>query len=70
VVTVKVEGVDKFAPVFDKTTYFVEMEEDRMYDSIIKVTAHDDDNESDNKAICSYDILDDDVPFVIDNEGK
>ncbi|XP_060573318.1 calsyntenin-1-like [Ruditapes philippinarum] len=70
VVTVKVEGVDKFAPVFDKTTYFVEMEEDRMYDSIIKVTAHDDDNESDNKAICSYDILDDDVPFVIDNEGN
>lgn len=70
VVTVKVEDVDKYAPVFDKTTYSAEMEEDKMYESIIKVSAKDDDPAPENKGICGYDILDEDVPFVIDNDGN
>lgn len=70
VVIVKVEDIDRYAPVFDKTTYFAEMEEEKMYDSIVKVSANDNDEAAENKGICGYDILDDDVPFVIDNEGR
>lgn len=66
----KVEDIDRYAPVFDKTTYFAEMEEEKIYDSIVKVSANDNDEAPENKGICGYDILDDDVPFVIDNEGR
>lgn len=69
VVTIQVEGVDKYAPVFEKTTYTADMEEDRLYDNLIQVKATDQDKGTDTGAICSYEMLTKDAPFVITNEG-
>ena len=67
---ITVHDVDKFAPVFDKMSYFVEMEEERLYDSLLKIEAHDGDESEEFSKICGYELQNDNVPFVIDNEGK
>ena len=70
VVLITVRDVDKFAPVFDKVSYFIDMEEGRMYDSLLKISAHDGDESEEFSKICGYEIQTDNVPFVIDSEGK
>ncbi|KAL4221800.1 hypothetical protein ACF0H5_020054 [Mactra antiquata] len=70
VVIVKVEEADRFAPVFEKSAYDAVMEEGTLYESIIKVTATDNDKSPDNQNICGYDIITKDVPFVMDKEGN
>ncbi|XP_052820874.1 calsyntenin-1-like [Mya arenaria] len=69
VVTVKVLDVDKFAPVFDKTTYSADLLEGTVSSNIIQVHAHDDDRSPENSGICGYDIVSDDAPFLITNDG-
>lgn len=70
VVVITVHDVDKFAPVFDKMSYFIEMEEGKLYDSLLKIEAHDGDESEEYSKICGYEIQTDDVPFIIDNEGN
>lgn len=67
---VKVDEADRFAPVFEKTTYYAELEEGKLYENIIKVTAKDSDKSADNQNICGYDILTKDVPFIMEKDGK
>ena len=69
-VIIKVHDVDRFAPVFDKMSYFVDMEEGKLYDSLLKIQARDGDESEEYNKICGYDIQTDDVPFTIDNDGK
>ena len=69
-VVVTVHDVDKFAPKFDKMSYDIEMEEGRLYDSLIKIEAHDSDESEEYSKICGYELQNEGVPFVIDKEGK
>ena len=67
--TIQVEGIDKFAPVFEKTTYTVDIDEDRLYDNLVQVKAIDNDKEGPNGDICSYEMLSTDAPFQVSSEG-
>lgn len=66
---IKVIDVDEFAPKFDNDSYFATVEEDRIYDSIVKIHATDLDESSSFKTICSYELITPNVPFEITNEG-
>jgi hypothetical protein len=68
-VIVRVEDVDEFAPVFEQTSYFVEVEEGKVHDSILRLQALDEDRSATYKGICDYEILTPDVPFTMDTDG-
>ncbi|XP_059160470.1 calsyntenin-1-like isoform X2 [Physella acuta] len=68
-VMIKVLDVDEFAPKFDNDSYFATVEEDRIYDTIVKIHATDLDESSSFKTICSYELITPNVPFEITNEG-
>lgn len=67
---IKVLDVDEFSPVFDQDSYFAYVEEGRMYDSIIKIHATDDDKSEAYKSICGYEILTTGRPFEINVDGE
>lgn len=70
VVLVKVEDSDKYAPVFPQKYYSANMEEKKLYENIIQVTATDSDESEEFKGICGYDIeSNEEIPFVIDKNG-
>jgi len=69
VVTVKVEDTDHYAPNFDSESYFVDLEEGKLYERLIQVHANDDDASPEMGKICAYDLETPDVPFTIDSEG-
>lgn len=68
-VMIKVLDVDEFAPRFDNESYFAYVEEGKMYDSIVKIHATDQDESSAFKTICNYELLTPGVPFEISPDG-
>ena len=61
---------DAFAPKFDNESYFATVEENKMYDSILRIHASDQDESEAYKTICSYEIMTPKVPFEITNDGS
>ncbi|CAG5135956.1 unnamed protein product, partial [Candidula unifasciata] len=68
-IMIKVLDVDEFAPKFDNESYFAEVEEKKIYDSIVKIHASDEDKSSNFGTICGYELLTTGVPFNITPEG-
>lgn len=62
--------MDRFAPTFDKPDYEVDMEEDRLYDPLMTLHAHDQDRSKEFKEICEYEIKNPNVPFTVDKNGR
>jgi hypothetical protein len=62
--------VDRFSPTFDKPDYVVDLEEDRLYNPLMTLHAHDRDRSKVFKEICEYEIENPNVPFAIDKMGK
>lgn len=69
IIFIHIEDVDRFAPTFDKPDYEVDMEEDRLYDPLMTLHAHDKDRSKQFKEICDYEIKNPYVPFTIDKNG-
>lgn len=69
-VHVSVMDVNEFEPSFVDPSYVVQVDEGRLYDSIVQVEAEDDDCSPRFGDICKYEILTADQPFAIDAEGK
>ncbi|XP_013773618.1 calsyntenin-1-like [Limulus polyphemus] len=65
-----VEDVNEYAPVFLHDSYITDVDEERLYDSIIQVKAEDRDCTPKYSDICKYEILTPDQPFTIDSEGR
>ncbi|CAG2212955.1 CLSTN1 [Mytilus edulis] len=70
VVFVKVLDVDEFSPKFEKTNLFADLREGKVYDSLVKVEAIDQDESQQYGKICSYEVITPGVPFSVDNEGN
>lgn len=70
IIFIHIEDVDRFAPTFDKPDYEVDMEEDRLYDPLMTLHAHDKDRSKQFKEICDYEIKNPYVPFTIDKNGN
>ena len=70
VVFVKVLDVDEFSPKFEKTSLFADLREGKVYDSLVKVKAIDQDESLQYGKICGYEIITPGVPFSVDNEGN
>ncbi|KAK3087668.1 hypothetical protein FSP39_008933 [Pinctada imbricata] len=69
IIFIKVQDVDEYAPHFNKTSVMVDMEENKLYDPLIKLTATDDDRSKLFRDICDYQIVTPNVPFTIDKQG-
>lgn len=67
---VTVIDVNEYAPVFQQPSYVTEADEGRLYNEIVKVHAIDKDCTPLYGDVCKYGILNQDQPFVIDNEGS
>ncbi|KAF8771411.1 Calsyntenin-1 like protein [Argiope bruennichi] len=65
-----VEDINEFAPEFVQETYSADVDEDRLYDKIVQVEADDNDCSAKFSDICKYEILTNDQPFTIDQEGR
>ncbi|XP_022239232.1 calsyntenin-1-like [Limulus polyphemus] len=65
-----VEDVNEYSPVFPHGPYIVDVDEKRLYDTIIQVKAEDRDCTPKYSDICKYEILTPDQPFTIDSEGR
>lgn len=70
IVFVKVVDVDDFSPKFEKMSLFTNLREGKIYDSLVKVQAIDQDQSQQFGKICSYEVITPGVPFTVDNEGK
>ncbi|XP_061162635.1 calsyntenin-1-like [Saccostrea echinata] len=70
VIFVRVEDVDRFAPTFDKPDYAVDLEEDRLYDPLFTLHAHDKDRSKEFRQICEYELETPNVPFSVDRNGN
>lgn len=68
-IMIKVLDVDEFAPKFDNESYFAEVEEGKIYDSIVKVHASDEDESSAFGSICGYELLTTGIPFEVTSTG-
>ncbi|XP_013789891.1 calsyntenin-1-like, partial [Limulus polyphemus] len=69
-VHLSVEDVNEFAPKFLQNSYTVDVDEERLYDTIVQVEARDDDCTPKYSDICKYEILDPHQPFTINFEGR
>ncbi|KAL5015471.1 hypothetical protein ScPMuIL_009741 [Solemya velum] len=69
IVMIHVEDVDEFAPRFDQTTYFVDVQEHEISNNLMQMKAVDDDRSPTYKGICGYEILTPNAPFAINNQG-
>lgn len=70
IVFVKVIDVDDFSPKFEKMSLFANLREGKIYDSLVKVQAIDQDQSQQFGKICSYEVITPGVPFTVDNEGN
>ncbi|XP_005090315.1 calsyntenin-1 [Aplysia californica] len=68
-VMIKVLNRDEFAPKFDNDSYFAYVEEGKMYDSIVKIHASDQDESDAFKTICKYELMTANAPFEVTPEG-
>ncbi|XP_059047113.1 calsyntenin-1 [Achroia grisella] len=69
-VHITVTDVNEFVPVFSQAAYVKAVDEDHLYDEILRVEATDKDCTPRYGDVCKYEILTDrSQPFTIDNEG-
>ncbi|XP_026846792.1 calsyntenin-1 isoform X1 [Drosophila persimilis] len=69
-VHITVIDINEYAPTFLEQSYVTEVDEGRLYNEIIRVEASDKDCTPLFGDVCKYEILNNDEPFVIDNEGS
>lgn len=68
-VHITVVDINEYPPLFLDESYVKEVDEGRLYEEIVRVEAADRDCTPRFGDICKYDILNDDQPFTINNEG-
>lgn len=66
---ITVVDINEYAPLFLDASYVKDVDEGQLYEEIIRVEATDRDCTPRFGDICKYDILNDDQPFTINNEG-
>ncbi|XP_034670362.1 calsyntenin-1 isoform X1 [Drosophila subobscura] len=69
-VHITVIDINEYAPTFLEQSYVTEVDEGRLYNEIIRVEASDKDCTPLFGDVCKYEILNNDEPFAIDNEGS
>lgn len=69
-VHITVIDINEYAPIFLEPSYVTEVEEGRLYNEILRVEASDKDCTPLFGDVCKYEILNNDEPFSIDNEGS
>lgn len=69
-VHITVVDINEYAPVFLDASYVKDVDEGQLFEEIIRVEATDRDCTPRFGDICKYDILNDDQPFTINNEGS
>lgn len=69
-VHISVIDINEYAPTFLQPSYVTEVDEGRLYKEIIRVEATDKDCTPLFGDVCKYEILNNDQPFTIDNEGS
>jgi len=69
-VHVYVDDANEFDPVWRNTTYVATVEEGVSRKEIIEVKATDGDGSPGLSKICQYHVMNQDVPFDIDENGK
>ncbi|XP_016967385.2 calsyntenin-1 isoform X2 [Drosophila biarmipes] len=68
-VHITVIDINEYAPTFIEPSYVTEVDEGRLYNEILRVEATDKDCTPLFGDVCKYEILNNDEPFSIDNEG-
>lgn len=68
-VHITVVDVNEYAPQFLQPAYVNTVDEGRLYEEVVRVEATDRDCTPKYGDVCKYEILTDDQPFTIDNEG-
>lgn len=61
--------INEYAPLFLDASYVKDVDEGQLFEEILRVEATDRDCTPRFGDICKYDILNDDQPFTINNEG-
>lgn len=69
-VHISVIDINEYSPTFLQPSYVTEVDEGRLYQEIIRVEASDKDCTPKFGDVCKYEILTNDQPFKIDNEGS
>ncbi|XP_037951299.1 calsyntenin-1 isoform X2 [Teleopsis dalmanni] len=69
-VHITVVDINEYSPTFIQPSYVIEVEEGKLYKEIIRVEAIDKDCTPIFGDVCKYEILNNDQPFIIDNEGS
>uniref|UniRef100_W8BQC7 Calsyntenin-1 n=1 Tax=Ceratitis capitata TaxID=7213 RepID=W8BQC7_CERCA len=69
-VHITVIDINEYAPTFLQPSYVTAVDEGRLYTEIIRVEAKDKDCTPLFGDVCKYEILNNDQPFIIDNEGS
>ncbi|KAH8269787.1 hypothetical protein KR018_005552 [Drosophila ironensis] len=69
-VHITVIDINEYAPTFLEPSYVTEVDEGRLYNEILRVEASDKDCTPLFGDVCKYEILNNDEPFTIDNEGS
>uniref|UniRef100_U5EYG9 Putative calsyntenin n=1 Tax=Corethrella appendiculata TaxID=1370023 RepID=U5EYG9_9DIPT len=69
-VHISVIDINEYSPTFLQPSYVTEVDEGRLYQEIIRVEATDKDCTPLYGDVCKYEILTNDQPFTIDNEGS
>uniref|UniRef100_A0A6E8VRJ2 Cadherin domain-containing protein n=1 Tax=Anopheles coluzzii TaxID=1518534 RepID=A0A6E8VRJ2_ANOCL len=69
-VHISVIDINEYSPTFLQPSYVTEVDEGRLYQEIIRVEATDKDCTPLFGDVCKYEILTNDQPFTIDNEGS
>ncbi|KMZ07386.1 calsyntenin-1 [Drosophila simulans] len=69
-VHITVIDVNEYSPTFLEPSYVIEVDEGRLYNEILRVEASDKDCTPLFGDVCKYEILNNDEPFSIDNEGS
>lgn len=69
-VHISVVDINEYPPTFLELSYVCQVDEGRLYEEIVRVEATDRDCTPKFGDICKYEILTNDQPFTIDNEGR
>lgn len=68
-VHITVVDINEYPPLFLDESYVKDIDEGQLYEEIVRVEATDRDCTPRFGDICKYEILNDDQPFTINNEG-
>ncbi|CAD7094141.1 unnamed protein product [Hermetia illucens] len=69
-VHISVIDINEYAPTFLQPSYVTEVDEGRLYQEIVRVEATDKDCTPLFGDVCKYELLNNDQPFTIDNDGS